>query len=99
MNKTQKQNDEQMSLKLFPDILKRAEARPTVDDMLKCLRGNPETFREILTDKDKLLQKICSFAKWKAEQKGVPPWSIIGEITGHGSGVSSCIYELYREYK
>ena len=75
------------------------ETRPTVDDVLKCLRGNPETFREILTDKDKLLQKICSFAKWKAEQKGVPPWSIIGEITGHGSGVSSCIYELYREYK
>ena len=69
--------------------------RPTVDDVLKCLKGNPETFREILTDKDKLLEKICSFAKWKAEQKGVPPWSIIGEITGHGSGVSSCIYELY----
>jgi len=75
------------------------ETRPTVDDVLKCLRGDPESFREILTNKDRLLQKICSFAKWKAEQKGVPPWSIIGEITGHGSGVSSCIYELYREYK
>lgn len=82
-----------------PDVAETKGARPTVDDVLKSLRGNPETFREILTDKDKLLAKVCKYAAWKCQDAGVPPWSIIGEITGHGSGVSSAIYELYREYK
>lgn len=72
--------------------------RPSVDDVLKRLRGNPDTFREILTDKDKLLAKLCRYAKYKGEKSRVPPWSIVGEILGHGSGVSNAIYELYREY-
>jgi len=72
---------------------------PTVDDVLKSLRGDPENFRQILTDKDTLLQKLCRYAKRKGEDQNVPAWSIIGEVLGHGSGVSSAIYELYREYK
>lgn len=81
------------------ETTKAAEVRPTVDDVLKSLRGDPEKFREILTDKDKLLQKLCNYAKRKSEDEQVPAWSIVGEILGHGSGVSSAIYELYREHK
>jgi hypothetical protein len=73
--------------------------KPSIEDVIRNLRGKPETFRLILTDKDRLLQKLCSYARWKAEQQSVPPWSIVGEILGHGSGVSSAIYELYRERK
>jgi len=72
--------------------------RPSVDDVLKTLRGNPDTFRSLLEDKDKLLEKMCKYAKFKAKQENVPPWSIVGEILGHGSGVSSAIYTLYRNY-
>jgi len=73
-------------------------SRPTVDEVLSHLRGNPETFRRILTDKDMILELMCSYATWKSRLKRLPPWSIISDITGHGSGVSSAIYELYREY-
>ena len=83
----------------IPDVAEAKGARPTVDDVLKSLRGNPETFREILTDKDKLLEKLCSYAAYQESQKRGPAWSTIGEILGHGCGVSSAIYELYREYK
>ena len=72
--------------------------RPTIDEVLPRLHGNPDTFRQILADKDELLAKLCRYAKWKGKEQNVPPWSIVGEILGHGSGVSSAIYELYREY-
>ena len=77
---------------------KLCSTRPTVDEVLDSLRGSRETFREILTDKDKLLAKLCRYAKWKGESQSVPPWSIVGEILGHGSGVSSAIYDLYRDH-
>lgn len=70
--------------------------RPTIDELLDKLKGPREVFRDILTDKDAILARMCRYAQWKAKEEGVPPWSIIGEITSHGSGVSSCIYELYR---
>lgn len=75
-----------------------SSTRPTVDEVLDRLRGNRETFREIIADKDNLLSKLCKYAKWKGESESVPPWSIVGEILGHGSGVSSAIYDLYRDY-
>lgn len=71
--------------------------RITVDEALDRLRGSREVFREILTNKEALLAKLCRYAKWKGESESVPPWSIVGEILGHGSGVSSAIYELYRD--
>ena len=70
--------------------------KPTIDEVLDGLRGPRESFRQVLTDKDKLLSQMCRYAERKAKQKRVPPWSIIGDITDHGSGVSSAIYELYR---
>lgn len=73
-------------------------SRPTIDEVLSRLRGNPETFRTILTDKDGLLEKLCSYATFKSKHERCPAWSIIGDILGHGSGVSSAIYELYRKY-
>ena len=72
-------------------------ARPSVDDLIDRLRGDRETFRAILGDRDGLLAKMCRYAKFRAEQEHLPAWSIVGEITGHGSGVSSAIYELYRD--
>lgn len=71
--------------------------RPSVDDCLKKLGGDPEKFRQILTDKDALLAKVCKYAKSRAAREKCSPWSIIGMVFGHGSGVSSAIYELYRE--
>lgn len=72
--------------------------RPSVDEVLECLRGNKDSFREILTNKDELLKQLCRYAEIEATKKGCEPWSILGNILGHGSGVSSAIYELYRSY-
>ena len=73
-------------------------SRPTVDEVLDDLRGPRESFRATLEDKDKLLSQMCRYAERLGKKKRVPPWSIIGEITDHGSGVSNAIYELYRDY-
>ena len=72
--------------------------RPTIDEVLDSLRGPRESFRATLADKDKILSRMCRYAERKAKQIRVPPWSIIGEITDHGSGVSNAIYELYRDH-
>lgn len=68
-----------------------------MDDALSRLYGDPEYFRDALTNVDSLMQKVCSYAEWKAKKARCEPWSIISEITGHGSGVSSAIYDLYRK--
>lgn len=70
--------------------------QPTIDELLDKLLGPREVFREILEDKDAILARMCLYAERKAKELDVPAWSVIGEITLHGSGVSSCIYELYR---
>lgn len=70
--------------------------KPDIETILDSLRGPRESYRKILEDKDALLAKACAYAEWKAKKMRVPPWSIIGAIFGHGSGVSSAIYELYR---
>ena len=71
-------------------------ARPSVDSLLDCLRGDREHFRKVLTDPARLMEKVCRNAEHVASRKGVPAWSVIGSWTGHGSGVASAIYELYR---
>jgi len=70
-----------------------------IDEVLESLRGNKEEFRKILLDKDKLLQNVCRYAERVAKRKRVEPWSIISDMTDHGSGVSCAIYELYRQRK
>ena len=67
-----------------------------LNEVLDSLRGPRESFRVAITDIDKLMMRICVNAESAAKRKRVHPWSIISEITGHGSGVSSAIYELYR---
>lgn len=68
-----------------------------IDDVLAKLNGPRETFLEILTDTEGLLEKVCSYASRTADEEGVEPWVIISRMTHHGSGISSAIYELYRE--
>jgi len=84
----------------WEDLLQLAgylpEENPLLEQLLDGLRGPREEFRKTLQDKDKLLQQMCSYADYISNKTGVAPWSIIGEITHHGSGVSSAIYELYR---
>lgn len=79
----------------------QSEFNARVERALNMLRGPRESYRPILTDRDKILARICSYAKRTAagddERRSVPVWSVISDITGHGSGVSSAIYELYRE--
>lgn len=67
-----------------------------VEEVLDCLRGPRDAFRKDITDIDKLMTSVCDYAEAQAKKKRCEPWSIIGEITNHGSGVSSAIYELYR---
>jgi hypothetical protein len=60
------------------------------------LRGNADYFRECL-QAEAILGRVCLYAEIEAERQRCEPWSIIGRITGHGSGVSSAIYEVYRK--
>ncbi len=61
------------------------------------LRG--DGLAEIVGNADGLMAKVCWYAKNRAAREKCEPWSIIGKITGHGSGVSAAIYECYRERK
>lgn len=67
-----------------------------VESAILGLVGNKDAFREMVTDRDSILRSVCDYAEYVAKQKGCEPWSIMGRITGHGSGVSSAIYEIYR---
>ena len=67
-----------------------------IDEALGHLSGDKERFRKVLLDKTKILNSVCDYADRMAKKKRLEPWSIIGDITDHGSGVSSAIYELYR---
>ena len=49
-------------------------SRPTIDEVLGTLRDDPETFRRILTDKEMLLELMCSYATWKSGIDRRPPW-------------------------
>lgn len=84
------------TLELRTDWAKAIEPPTGLDAVLAGLNGRPEVFREILLDKSKLLKGMCDYAERIAKRKRVEPWAIISEMTQHGSGVSSAIYELYR---
>lgn len=43
-----------------------------------------------------LLREIMLYLTRRAKRKGVPPWSEVGDLTGHGSGVASAIYERFK---
>lgn len=75
----------------------QAEFNARVESVLDRLVGSRESYRSILTDKDRLLRKLCEYANRRARNIRCEPWSIVGQMFGHGSGVSSAIYELYRE--
>jgi len=67
--------------------------------LLDELNGPRESFRALLTDSVMLVRHMCDYAEMEARRKRREPWSIISDITGHGSGVSGAIYELYRREK
>jgi hypothetical protein len=67
-----------------------------VEEVLDMLSGPREVFRRDITDIDKLMAAVCDYAESLAKKRRVPAWAIIGDITQHGSWVSSAIYELYR---
>ena len=68
-----------------------------IEDALDTLHGPRETFREVL-EPTAILERMCRTAILRAEQENMPAWSIIGQITGHGSGVSSAILNVYRPH-
>lgn len=71
--------------------------RPTVDELLDNFAGgNREYYMTCLTNKDGLLERVCDYAEDIARVRDCEPWSIIMQVTNHGSGVSKAIYELYR---
>jgi len=71
-------------------------AKPlTIDEALETIHGPSEEYRPLLQP-EAILSRICRVAEFWAGREGVEPWSIIGRITGHGSGVSNAIYQVYR---
>lgn len=83
-------------LELRQDWASQVEPPEGIDQVLEGLRGNKEHFRKVLLDKSKLLREMCDYAERVAKRRRLEPWSIVSDITNHGSGVSSAIYELYR---
>ncbi len=73
--------------------------KPTPEEVIAPMAGDRERFREIVTDKDGLLERMCDYAEAMALREGCEPWSIVGHVTGHGSGISNAIYQLYRKRK
>lgn len=67
-----------------------------IGHQLSRLQGSTEYFRECLQS-DAIMERVCQFAELEAERRHCEPWNIIGEVTGHGSGVSSAIYEVYKK--
>ena len=68
-----------------------------IEAALDTLHGPRETFREVL-EPTAILERICRTAILRSEQENMPAWSIIGQITGHGSGVSNAILNVYRPH-
>ena len=66
-----------------------------IEEALDTLHGPRETFRPLL-EAEAILRRICRTAECRASHENVEPWSIIGEMTGHGSGVSNAIYQVYK---
>jgi hypothetical protein len=79
-----------------PHIAAQLVDSEKLDEVVAHMNGDPNHFRQILCDKNKLLERICTYAELKASRQKKEPWSIIKDITAHGSGVSAAIFELYR---
>jgi hypothetical protein len=84
------------TLEWKPEIEKLLRPPAEIDDVLSHLRGDIEGFRAILLDKTELLAQFMDYVESVARRKRCQPWSLVGQITSHGSGVASAIYELYR---
>ena len=67
----------------------------TIEEALDTIRGPRETYRPML-EADAIIRRICRNAEGHALRRDVDPWVIIGNWTGHGSGVSNAIYQVYR---
>ena len=48
---------------------------------------------------DELMCLVVRYLDRREKRRGSPTWSVIGEITGHGSGVSTAIVERFRREK
>lgn len=67
-----------------------------LEEVLDSLRGSRESFKSQLVDSAEILSRLCDNVEMIASRKRCEPWSIIGQLTGFGSGMSAAIYELYR---
>ena len=63
-------------------------------DAAKKLIGPTESFVPVL-QAESIVRRLCRTAKIIADRENRPVWSVVGELTGHGSGVSGAIVELY----
>ena len=72
------------------------ERQKRLEESLDSLRGNRERFRALLEDRDAILARICRNVELIAKRKKTEPWAIMGQLTGHGSGVSAAIFHTYR---
>jgi hypothetical protein len=79
-----------------PELAKQLIDNDRLEAAIKNINGSRAYFIEKLSDRNELLAKVCDYCERLAKRKRLPPWSIMGDITTHGSGVSGAIYEMYR---
>lgn len=83
------------TLEWKPEIAKKLADPEGLEEVLNSLNGPKDSFRAALTDRDEILARICDNVAAIAQRRRREPWSVMGQITGHGSGVSAAIYALY----
>lgn len=70
--------------------------KEAVDFLSRGHKDLDSTYKRMLTDMDRTMERICSYCERQGKKKKLEPWVIMSDITNHGSGVSSALYELYR---
>ena len=67
-----------------------------LEKILDKLVGPREALRSVLTNKRRIVEKLCAHAEHVSRIRNVEPWTVISKILLHGQGVSQAIYDLYR---
>jgi hypothetical protein len=60
----------------------------------RCSETNKKGVRECLENPYRIIERMRAYVLHEAKKKKLEPWSIVGNITGNGSGYSSAIWEV-----
>ena len=71
-----------------------AETAERIEEALKLIHGDPETFRPMLQPAA-IVRRLVRTAKARAASFDMEAWAMVSRATGHGSGVSNAIVHAY----